>query len=142
MLGILGDERLTYAAADARSAELGKALHVSAGKGTRIGLLFGNSPDWIIGWLGITRIGAVAVLLNTYGKAKELAWVLRHADVQVLLTVDAHLGHDYLERLEQAIPGLADQTVERIFVESHPYLRTVDLGCRAIIPGRRRWPTS
>ena len=126
VLAILGDDRLTYAAADARSAELGKALLASgAGKGTRIGLLFGNSPDWIVGWLGITRIGAVAVLLNTYGKAKELAWVLRHADVQVLLTVDAHLGHDYLERLEQAIPGLADQTHERIFVESHPYLRTV-----------------
>jgi acyl-CoA synthetase (AMP-forming)/AMP-acid ligase II len=126
VLAILDDERLTYAAADARSAELGKALLASgAGKGTRIGLLFGNSPDWIVGWLGITRIGAVAVLLNTYGKAKELAWVLRHADVQVLLTVDAHLGHDYLERLEQAIPGLADQTHERIFVESHPYLRAV-----------------
>ena len=37
-----------------------------------------NSPDWIVGWLGITRIGGVAVLLNTYNKAKELGWLLRH----------------------------------------------------------------
>ena len=48
----------------------------------------------------------VAVLLNTYNKAKELGWLLRHSDAQVLLTVDRHLGHDYLERLEQAVPGL------------------------------------
>ncbi|MGH9085118.1 MAG: ANL family adenylate-forming protein, partial [Acidimicrobiales bacterium] len=63
--------------------------------------------------------------LNTYSKARELGWVLRHADVQVLLTIDAHLGNDYLDRLEQAIPGLADQPHERILVASHPYLRSV-----------------
>ena len=126
VLAVLGDDRLTYAEAEAQSAALAKGLLASgAGKGTRVGLLAGNSPEWIVGWLGITRMGGVAVLLNTYGKARELGWVLRHADIQVLLTVDAHLGHDYLERLEQAIPGLADQAHERILVESHPYLRSV-----------------
>jgi len=123
---VLGDDRLTYAEAEAQSAAIAKGLLAAgAGKGTRVGLLAANSPEWIIGWLGVTRIGGVAILLNTYSKAKELGWVLRHADVQVLLTVDSHLGHDYLERLEHAIPGLADQTHERIFLESHPYLRTV-----------------
>ncbi|MEQ1787963.1 MAG: class I adenylate-forming enzyme family protein, partial [Acidimicrobiales bacterium] len=100
-------------------------LASGAGKGTRVGLLASNSPEWIVGWLGVTRIGAVAILLNTYSKAKELGWVLRHSDAQVLLTVDAHLGHDYLARLEEAIPGLADQAHERILLESHPYLRSV-----------------
>ena len=70
-------------------------------------------------------MGGVAVLLNTYNKAKELGWLLRHSDAQVLLTVDRHLGHDYLERLEQAVPGLAGQEHERIFLESHPYLRSI-----------------
>src|SRR5690606_30983688 len=46
-------------------------------------------------------------------------------DVQVLLTVDGFLGHDYLERLEAAVPGLADQPHARLFVASHPYLRSV-----------------
>ena len=125
-LAILADARLSYADADARSAELAKGLLASgAGKGTRVGLLAGNSPDWIVGWLGITRMGGVAVLLNTYNKARELGWVLRHCDAQVLLTVDAHLGHDYLERLELAVPGLDAQPRERIFLESHPYLRSV-----------------
>jgi acyl-CoA synthetase (AMP-forming)/AMP-acid ligase II len=123
---VLGDERLTYAEAETRSAQIAKGLLAAgAGKGTRVGLLAGNSPEWIVGWLGITRMGGVAILLNTYNKAKELGWVLRHADAQVLLAVDSHLGHDYLDRLEQAIPGLAEQTHERILLESHPYLRSI-----------------
>jgi len=123
---VLGDERVTYAEAEARSARLAKGLLASgAGKGARIGLLAPNSPAWVLGWLAGTRMGAVVTLLNTYGKARELGWALRHADVQVLLTVDSHLGHDYLARLEQAAPALADQTHERILVDSHPYLRSV-----------------
>jgi acyl-CoA synthetase (AMP-forming)/AMP-acid ligase II len=123
---VLGEARLTYAEAEAQSAQIAKGLLASgAGKGTRVGLLAGNSPEWVLGWLGITRMGGVAVLLNTYNKARELSWVLRHADVQVLLTVDTHLGHDHLERLEQGIPGLAQQPHEQILLESHPYLRAV-----------------
>jgi acyl-CoA synthetase (AMP-forming)/AMP-acid ligase II len=125
-LAVLGEERLSYAEADARSAALAKGLLASgAGKGTRVGLLAPNGPDWIVGWLAASRIGCVVALLNTYNKARELGWILRHADIQVLLTVDAHLGHDYLDRLEQAAPDLAGQTHERIFIESHPYLRSV-----------------
>jgi acyl-CoA synthetase (AMP-forming)/AMP-acid ligase II len=123
---VLSDEHLSYSEAEARSAALARGLLASgAGKGTRVGLLAANSPDWIVGWLGITRMGGVAVLLNTYSKARELGWLLRHADVQVLLTVDGHLGNDYLDRLEQAVPGLADQAHERILVASHPYLRSI-----------------
>ncbi|HEX6238760.1 MAG TPA: long-chain fatty acid--CoA ligase, partial [Acidimicrobiales bacterium] len=123
---VLGGERITYGEAAARSARLAKGLLVSGvGKGTRIGLLAPNGPDWIVGWLAATRVGAVVALLNTYSKARELGWVVRHADAQLLLTVDSHLGHDYLARLEQAAPGLASQAHEHILVESHPYLRAV-----------------
>jgi len=126
VFAVLGDDRLTYAEAESRSATLAKGLLASgAGKGTRVGLLAPNSPEWIVGWLAATRIGCVVALLNTYNKARELGWILRHADVQVLLTVDSHLGHDYLERLEQAAPDLLDHTHEQIFIESHPYLRAI-----------------
>ena len=126
VLAVLGDQRLTYRQAEQRSADLAKGLLATgAGKGTRVALLAPNGPDWIVAWLAATRVGAVAALLNTYPKARELSWVLRHCDAQVLLTVDHHLGHDYLERLEAAVPDLADQTSEAIWVESHPFLRSV-----------------
>ncbi|HZM30022.1 MAG TPA: class I adenylate-forming enzyme family protein [Acidimicrobiales bacterium] len=135
-LAVRGDDRLSYAEAESRSGALARGLLAAgAGKGTRVGLLAGNGPDWIVGWLGITRMGAVAVLLNTYSKAAELGWLLRHGDVQVLLTVDGLLGHDYLTRLEAAVPGLAESEAEGIVVPSHPYLRSVwSWG-----PGRRPW---
>ncbi len=126
VFAVLNDDRLTYTEADARSAALAKGLLASgAGKGTRVGLLAPNGPDWIVGWLAATRIGCVVALLNTYNKARELGWILRHADIQVLLTVDSHLGHDYLERLEQAAPDLVGQQHEQIRIESHPYLRAI-----------------
>jgi acyl-CoA synthetase (AMP-forming)/AMP-acid ligase II len=125
-LAILGDQRLTYADAEVLSARLAKGLLASGiGKGARVGLLAPNSPQWIVGWLGATRIGAVTTLLNTYSKARELGWLLRHADVQLLLTVDRYLGNDYLERLEHAVPDLAGQEHERIFVASNPFLRAI-----------------
>lgn len=123
---VLDDERLSYAEADRRSAALAKGLLASGvGKGTPVGLLAPNGPDWVIGWLAVTRIGGVAVLLNTYNKAGELGRTIRHSDQAVLLTVGSHLGHDYLDRLEQAAPDLADRSHERLFLRSHPYLRSV-----------------
>ena len=123
---VLGDHRLTYAEAEARSARLAKGLLVSGvGKGTLVGLQAPNSPDWVVNWFAITRIGAVAVLMNTYNKAPELRRTLRHSDQAVLLTVGRHLGHDYLERLEQASPGLVGQTHEHLMLPEHPYLRSV-----------------
>ncbi len=123
---VLGDERLTYADADARSAALAKGLLASGvGKSTHVGLLAPNGPDWVVAWLAATRIGALVALLNTYGQTRELGRFLRHGDVAHLLTVGSHLGHDYLARLEAAAPGLVDQRHEHLLLESHPYLRSV-----------------
>ncbi len=122
-LAVLGDRRLTFADADAASAAIARGLLANGvGKGTRVGLLAPNSPDWIAAWLAIGRIGALGVLLNTYYKPRELDWVLRHADVQVLLAVSRHLNHDYLARLEEVV-SLGDSPVIR--APSHPYLRSV-----------------
>jgi acyl-CoA synthetase (AMP-forming)/AMP-acid ligase II len=135
-LAVLGEERVSYADAEERSARLARGLLASgASKGTRVGLLAPNGPDWIIGMLAASRLGAIVTLLNTYHRERELSWILRHADVQVLLTVDRHLDHDYLTRLEAAVPGLEHQPVEGIVVTSHPYLRSVWTWGE----GRRTW---
>ena len=123
---VLGDDRLTYAQAEARSAALAKGLLAAGvGKSTPVGLLAPNGPAWVVAWLAATRIGALVALLNTYGQARELGLALRHADAAHLLTVESHLGHDYLDRLEVAAPELGDQRHERVFLASHPYLRSV-----------------
>ena len=125
-LAVLDDRRLTFEAAERESARLAEALLASGvRKGTRLGILAPNGPDWVVAFLAATRIGAVAVLLNTYWRPRELGWVLEHSDVEVLVTVDHHLGHDYVERLEEVAPGLGHQVHREIDVDSHPSLRTV-----------------
>src|SRR5262247_2680722 len=78
---VLEDRRLSFTDVERESALLARGLLASgAGKGTRVALLAANSPDWIIGWLAATRIGCVVALLNTYSKARELSYTLRHCD--------------------------------------------------------------
>ena len=68
-----------------------------------------NSVEWAITWFAATRIGAVAVPLNTFYKASELAWTTRHADLCAILASSGFRNNDFLARLEEALPGLADQ---------------------------------
>jgi len=118
--------RLRYAEVEAESARLARGLlAVGVGKGTRVALLLPNRPDWLVAWLAIVRIGAVAVPINTFFKARELGWMLRHADVAVLLTAARFLSHDYLARLEEIAPALAQSSAGALRLPELPYLRSV-----------------
>lgn len=133
----LGEQRLSYAEIEARSRLWARGLLAQGiGKGTRVGLLMPNGPDWVTAWLAVTRIGALLVPLNTFYQARELGWVLRHADVDTLLCVDRFLRNDYLERLERFAPGLSGSG-PRIQVAALPYLRSV----RVLGASERSWAT-
>ena len=118
--------RLTYAELEALSAQVARNL-LAAGvsKGTRVGLLLPNGSNWLISFLAVTRIGAIAVPLNTFYQARELGWALQHADLHTLLTQGRLGNHDYLERLESCVPGLADLTHASLLLRSMPYLRQI-----------------
>lgn len=119
------DLRLSFKEADSRSSELaGRLLASGIGKGTRVGLLFPNGPDWAVAWLAITRIGALSVPLSTFAPGGELARTMRHTDVQAVLMA-ARFGADHLpSRLESALPGLTTSS-DTLELEGTPYLRWV-----------------
>jgi acyl-CoA synthetase (AMP-forming)/AMP-acid ligase II len=123
------DRRMTYAEAETRSARMACGLLAEGvGKGARVALLMPNGPDWIVTWLAITRIGAIAVPLNTFFRFRELEWILHHADVQHLIAVSAFLSHDYRERLEEVAPALADARAESpLRLPNLPALRSIHL---------------
>ena len=125
---VLNDQRLRYKELEEQSRALAKGLLASGvSKGTRVGIWMPNGPDFVVTYAAITRIGAIAIPFNTFYKPKELAFVLRHADIQVMLMVPSFLNNHYIERLEQAVPGLADQESGELFVRDFPYLRQVYL---------------
>src|SRR5262245_22506590 len=94
-LAVSETRRMTYAQAESESAEIARALLASgAGKGTRVAILFPNGPDWLAAFFAATRIGAIAVPISTFYQARELGWVLRHADAQILLCCASTVRHD------------------------------------------------
>jgi len=125
-LVVLNTQRMTYAELETASARLARGLLAAGiGKGTRVGLLMPNGPDWMVAWFAASRIGALVVPINTFYQARELGWLLQHADIHTLLCVARFLSHDYVERLEQSITGLAGQTQAELRLHSMPYLRGI-----------------
>lgn len=120
-------QTLSYLDLDVRSAKLARALLAAGiGKGDHVGILMPNSVEWAVAWFATTRIGAVAVPLNTFYKAAELGWTARHADLRAILAWSSFRDHDFAERLEEALPGLADvRDPRKIFLRRTPYLRMI-----------------
>jgi acyl-CoA synthetase (AMP-forming)/AMP-acid ligase II len=117
--------RLSFGEADARSAELaGRLLAAGVGKGTRLGLLFPNTPDWVVTWLAAARIGALTVPLSTFSPGPELARAIRHADVAAVLSAPAFAGQDLARRWEDGLGGLAGSP-PRLELAGAPFLRWV-----------------
>ena len=125
---ITPDSRLTYEQVDDLSRRLAAHL-VSLGvrKGSRVGILFPNGTEWVLTWAATTRIGAIAIPVNTFYKTPELARFLRHADVEYLLGVGGFLQHDYISRLEAIAPEISHQAADRVTITTLPQLRRVAL---------------
>ena len=100
--------RLTDRALADTSGAVGRGLAArGVGKGARVGLLAPNWPEWVAIALGVWRCGAVLVPVNTLARPRELAHLLRHADVTALVAVRGFLRHDYVAALEEIAPGLS-----------------------------------
>jgi acyl-CoA synthetase (AMP-forming)/AMP-acid ligase II len=120
-----GDEILTYRDIEKRSSRLAcTLLRRGVGKGTRVGIIYSNSPRWLVLWAAITRIGAVAVPLSTLLKPPELARVVRHADLHAIISEPAFLAQDFVRNFEQAFPALGPSTPELQLKEA-PFLRWI-----------------
>ena len=104
-------DRISYADADRRSAELARGLiALGGGKGTHVGLLYPNGTEFVVGMLAAARIGAVVVPFSTFVTARELREQLVDSDVEILLAAASFRSHDYVQRLGEVL-SRADSTV-------------------------------
>jgi acyl-CoA synthetase (AMP-forming)/AMP-acid ligase II len=88
--------RWSYADLHEQARRAAKAVVAAGlGKGARVGVLMGNRPEAVAALLGAPMAGAVAVPLSTFSPLPELEYLLRHADVSVLLTQTRLLGRDF-----------------------------------------------
>ncbi len=99
-------ERISYAEADRRSADLAHGLiALGAGKGTHIGLLYPNGPEFVVAMLAAARIGAVVIPFSTFATPREIREQLVHSDTAILLSARSFRTHDYVERLRDVSAG-------------------------------------
>jgi acyl-CoA synthetase (AMP-forming)/AMP-acid ligase II len=123
---VLPDRRLSFAQADQASRALAKRmLAAGVGKGTRVGLFYTYSTEWVVAWLAASRIGAVVMPFSTIYAPGELRTVLRLGDVAVLLSGPSMLGRDMTAFLEEAVPGLSGSAGPELLLEELPYLRSI-----------------
>lgn len=110
---------------EATRCAAGRLVALGAGKGTRVGILAPNGPEWLPTAFGALRIGAVLVPLSTLWTRDELGHALAHADVQVLVTRSAFRKHDYLGHLRALLPELDRAAPRRLYARAAPALRCV-----------------
>jgi len=110
-------ERLSYAEADRRSAQLARALiALGAGKGTHVGLLYPNGAAWIVGMLAAARIGAVVIPFSTFATTPELTTQLVDSDTEILLAAASFRAHDYRQRLA----GITAPLLRHVLIDAEP----------------------
>jgi acyl-CoA synthetase (AMP-forming)/AMP-acid ligase II len=116
---------LTFADVDRQTLEWASGLLTSGvGKGTRVAILIGNSPNWVLAWLAAGRIGAFTIPVSTLFQPREIAWLLKYADIDTVLMEAEYAGHNYLERLERSVPGIATSGPDLALAE-FPFVRRI-----------------
>ena len=101
-------------------------LAEGVGKGERVAVLQPTGIPFVVTWLAIVRIGAVAVPISTFSKADELCDILARADAGALLGTTAYRGNDYVAAL-QAGCGLDLSAPSPCRSPTAPSLRRVHL---------------
>jgi fatty-acyl-CoA synthase len=92
--------RLDFATLRTRADAVATMLAAhGVGRGTRVGLLLPNWPEWIVIAFGVWRCGGVLVPLNTLYRARELGHALALAEVEVLIAVRRFLRNDFATSL-------------------------------------------
>ncbi|MEN8159805.1 MAG: AMP-binding protein, partial [Myxococcota bacterium] len=117
---------ISYAELRGEARRLAKGLVArGVGKGTRVGVLFANRPEWLFATFAASLTGAVVVPINTFATPDELDYVLRHADVAWLLMQPRVLKHAFLDDLLARHPEVGVARPGAIRCDALPQLRGV-----------------
>jgi acyl-CoA synthetase (AMP-forming)/AMP-acid ligase II len=133
-LVVIDQSRLTYGDAEQRSGRIASALlRAGAGRGSHVAILFGNSTEFALTFLAITRIGAIALPLSTLSTAHELRGLLLNSDSEYLLCAQSYRGRNLHQVVGDALGRpLGDGELQ---IPDLPALRRVWFGVAALEAG-------
>jgi acyl-CoA synthetase (AMP-forming)/AMP-acid ligase II len=115
----------TYAEIEAASRVVARRLAAAGvGKATRLGMLFAQTPEWVITFFAAARIGALVMTFSSFYKPAELAKAMRHGDISHLVVPQEMFGRSMTDFVTEAVPGVADSG-PRLRLPDFPFLRSV-----------------
>ena len=83
---VWGDRVWTYGQVSKLVNNLARELvRKGVGRGTRVGVMLPNCPEWLWAWWAIAKLGAVVVPVNPAFKAEEAKFIFNHAEVKLKL---------------------------------------------------------
>ncbi|MBC8446308.1 MAG: acyl--CoA ligase [Chloroflexi bacterium] len=107
---LCGEARLTYGQLAQKVDSLAYGLAtLGIGPGDNVALLLGNSPEFVIAFFALARIGAVSVPLNPQSRRRQLDHILRECEPAAVVTSDSPGMSEALQTVrdvQQAVPAL------------------------------------
>ncbi len=106
------------------SQRVAKALVASGiGKGSRVGILMTNRPEYLSALFGTAMAGGSFVVLSTFSTTEEMAHLLKASEVTALLFEDRVLKRDFAAVLNELEPQIASAQAGELQSSRFPYLR-------------------
>ncbi|WP_248307508.1 AMP-binding protein [Bosea sp. FBZP-16] len=93
---------ISWAEYDRRARHFGLGLRaLGLEQGGHVGILSENRAEWVVAQLGAGMVNAVAIGVYATSPANEVAYVLGHAEVEIVVCEDQEQTDKVLERLEE-----------------------------------------
>lgn len=88
---IFEEKSFTYQELDRLVGRVANGLRgLGIEKGDRVALFLPNIPEFIIAYLGILKLGAIAVSLNIMFKNEEVSYILNDSGAKIVITTESH----------------------------------------------------
>ena len=100
-------------------------MSLGVAPGQHIGIWATNYAEWVVAQFAVAKAGAVLVTVNPAYRTHELEYVLRQADIHVLILVGRFRSSDYVAMVNEVVPELRESAPGRIHSARLPRLRHV-----------------
>jgi len=131
---VFEDQRITYARFRDRVRQMAMALkRLGLRKGDRVGVLFSSCLEFFYIQQGILYSGGIFISLSTRYRKFEITYMMKHAGARFLFCVDAYMGANFVDILDEIRPELPE--METVIIKgpnvpawAKPYDEVFDLG--------------
>jgi acyl-CoA synthetase (AMP-forming)/AMP-acid ligase II len=120
---VFSGRRYTYRELEAEVVRCARALIAAkVSKGTRVGVLMGARPEFLVLCYAVALVGGINVMISTFAQGEDLDWIVRHSDTALLVMHEGIRGHDVAGGFSQRHPDLGTTTSGVVAAPEFPFL--------------------